>query len=146
MEEIIMSEEEMINHPQHYQGNKFEVIDIIEDYDLGFNLGNAVKYILRCEKKGNKKQDLEKAIWYIQREIKNNENKCPVCGKRLENENMQVCKECEKDIRWGASISEYAEKNKNCCIKKCFSCGKEFRTNNVRDLICPKCYDKYVGD
>jgi hypothetical protein len=60
---------EMVNHPNHYQGNKFEVIDIIEDYKLGFSLGNAIKYILRADKKGARKQDLQKAIWYIQREI-----------------------------------------------------------------------------
>lgn len=60
---------EMVNHPDHYQGSRFEVIDIIEDYELGFNLGNAVKYVLRCENKGNKKQDLEKAIWYLNREL-----------------------------------------------------------------------------
>jgi hypothetical protein len=67
MKEI--QEREMVNHPDHYQGNKTEVIDIIEDYDLGFSLGNAIKYILRADKKGNKKQDLEKAIWYINREL-----------------------------------------------------------------------------
>lgn len=67
MKEI--QEREMVNHPDHYQGNKMEVIDIIEDYSLGFSLGNAVKYILRADKKGNKKQDLEKAIWYINREL-----------------------------------------------------------------------------
>ena len=67
IKEII--EREMVNHPDHYQGNKFEVIDVIEDYDLGFSLGNAIKYILRADKKDNRKQDLEKAIWYIQREI-----------------------------------------------------------------------------
>ena len=67
MKEIL--EREMVNHPDHYQGNKFEVIDIIEDYDLGFSLGNAIKYILRADKKGARKQDLKKAIWYIQREI-----------------------------------------------------------------------------
>ena len=67
MKEI--TEREMVNHPDHYQGNKMEVIDIIEDYNLGFSLGNAVKYILRADKKGNKKQDLEKAIWYLQREL-----------------------------------------------------------------------------
>jgi len=60
---------EMVNHPDHYQGNKMEVIDIIEDYELGFHLGNAIKYILRADKKGNTKQDLQKALWYIQREI-----------------------------------------------------------------------------
>lgn len=67
MKEI--TEREMVNHPDHYQGNKMEVIDIIEDYSLGFSLGNAVKYILRADKKGNKKQDLEKAIWYLNREL-----------------------------------------------------------------------------
>ena len=54
---------EMVNHPDHYQGNGgMEVIDIIENYDLGFSLGNAIKYILRSNKKGSAKQDLEKAI------------------------------------------------------------------------------------
>ena len=60
---------EAVNHPSHYQGNKFEVIDIIEDYKLGFNLGNAIKYILRAGKKNDYKEDLQKAIWYLQREI-----------------------------------------------------------------------------
>lgn len=60
----------MVNHPEHYQGDKFEVIDIIDDYKLNFNLGNAIKYILRADKKGNKKQDLEKAIWYLNHELK----------------------------------------------------------------------------
>jgi|SRR5579864_4970910 len=60
---------EKINHPSYYQGKKFEVIDIIEDFELGFNLGNAVKYILRAEKKGGFEENLSKAIWYLQREI-----------------------------------------------------------------------------
>lgn len=61
---------EMVNHPDHYQGSGgMEVIDIIENYDLGFSLGNAIKYILRADAKCNRKQDLKKAIWYIQREI-----------------------------------------------------------------------------
>ena len=67
MKEI--QDREMVNHPDHYQGKKMEVIDVIEDYDLGFSLGNAIKYILRADAKGNRKQDLKKAIWYIQREI-----------------------------------------------------------------------------
>jgi hypothetical protein len=64
-----IQDREMVNHPDHYQGNNFEVIDIIEDYNLGFSLGNAIKYILRSNKKGSAKQDLKKAIWYINREI-----------------------------------------------------------------------------
>lgn len=59
----------MVNSPAHYQGKSFEVIDIINDYSLNFELGNAIKYILRADKKGNKKQDLEKAIWYLNHEL-----------------------------------------------------------------------------
>jgi hypothetical protein len=60
---------EMVDHPAHYQGNSFEVIDIINDYKLNFEMGNAIKYILRADKKGNKKQDIEKAIWYLNHEL-----------------------------------------------------------------------------
>jgi hypothetical protein len=62
---------EMVNHPDHYKGKKFEVIDIIEDYNLNFSLGNAIKYILRADKKGKRTEDLKKAIFYINREIEN---------------------------------------------------------------------------
>ena len=62
---------EHVNHPNHYNKGKFEVIEVIEDWGLGFNLGNAIKYIGRCEHKENKKQDLEKALWYIKRELEN---------------------------------------------------------------------------
>lgn len=58
-----------IDHPSHYQGKKFEVIDIIEDFNLNFNLGNAIKYILRSEKKSNRAEDLKKAMWYLRREL-----------------------------------------------------------------------------
>jgi hypothetical protein len=60
---------EAVNHPAHYQANGIEVIDIIENFDLNFNLGNTVKYVLRAGKKGNKKEDLEKAVWYLKREL-----------------------------------------------------------------------------
>ncbi len=59
----------LVNHPTHYQGKDIEAIDVIESFDLGFNLGNAIKYILRAGKKGGKEEDLRKAIWYLQREI-----------------------------------------------------------------------------
>ena len=65
-----MKEIDNINHPPHYKGGKFEVIDIIEDFTLGFNLGNAIKYVLRADKKGRREEDLKKAIWYLEREIK----------------------------------------------------------------------------
>jgi hypothetical protein len=63
---------DMVNNPPHYQTDSgLQPIDVIEKFDLNFNLGNAIKYILRSGKKGNKRQDLEKAIYYLRREINN---------------------------------------------------------------------------
>lgn len=63
--------ESNVNHPSHYGGdNPLEVINVIEHYELGFHLGNVVKYVLLAGKKGSRKEDLEKALWYLQREIK----------------------------------------------------------------------------
>ena len=61
--------DENVNHPKHYNMGKFEVIAVIEDWGLGFNLGSAVKYIARAHHKGNELEDLRKAEWYIGREI-----------------------------------------------------------------------------
>ena len=60
-----------VNHPSHYGGenNPLEVINIIEHYDLNFNLGNVIKYCLRAGKKDELIQELKKAQWYINREI-----------------------------------------------------------------------------
>lgn len=62
-------EGEAVDHPEHYNRGAFETIDVIEDWGLNFNVGNAVKYISRYEHKNNPKQDLRKAIWYLEREI-----------------------------------------------------------------------------
>lgn len=58
-----------VNHPSHYQTKKIEVIDVIDEFDMNFNLGNTIKYVLRHKHKGNPIQDLEKAMWYLRREI-----------------------------------------------------------------------------
>lgn len=58
-----------VNHPPHYNKGKIEPIDVIKDWGLGFCLGNTVKYIARCFHKGSTIQDLEKARWYLDREI-----------------------------------------------------------------------------
>jgi hypothetical protein len=60
---------EQVNHPSHYlKDSGHEVIDVIKAWGLGFELGNAIKYIARSGKKDEltKKQDLEKAMWYMQ--------------------------------------------------------------------------------
>lgn len=56
-----------VNHPSHYNFGTIEVIDVIEDWQLGFHLGNALKYIARAKHKGNEVQDLKKALWYVTR-------------------------------------------------------------------------------
>lgn len=58
-----------VNHPSHYKGKELECIQVIEAFDLGFCLGNVVKYVIRANKKGCRKEDLKKAMWYLSREI-----------------------------------------------------------------------------
>lgn len=62
-----------VNHPKHYGGKEdpFEAIKVIEAWELNFNLGNCVKYIRRAGAKGDLIEDLEKARWYLDREIQN---------------------------------------------------------------------------
>jgi hypothetical protein len=63
-------QKEMVNHPDHYGGedNPYEAIKVIDEWNLGFCLGNTVKYISRAGKKNKEKEleDLEKALWYLQ--------------------------------------------------------------------------------
>ena len=58
----------MANSPKHY-GNSWEVGDFIRSQGLSFHLGNAIKYICRCDLKGDRTQDLTKAIHYLQNEL-----------------------------------------------------------------------------
>lgn len=65
---------EEIDHPSHYGGdNPYEAIRVIEAWQLGFHLGNVVKYISRAGKKPGESilKDLKKSLWYLQRKIKN---------------------------------------------------------------------------
>jgi hypothetical protein len=61
----------IVSHPSHYNTGKIEVIEFIEDQQLNFHLGNAVKYISRAGRKNPEKlvEDLEKSIWYLRRFI-----------------------------------------------------------------------------
>lgn len=69
----ITPKEDIINHPSHYGGNEndnpYETIKVLEAWNLGFHLGCVIKYISRCEKKGDRINDLKKAAWYLNREI-----------------------------------------------------------------------------
>ncbi len=64
---------EAVDHPSHYGGEKnpYEAIKVIEAWDLNFSLGNVLKYMSRAGKKSdNILEDLKKAAWYLNREIK----------------------------------------------------------------------------
>lgn len=71
------NKKEMVNHPDHYHPGTYEAINVIEAWDLNFNLGSAIKYISRCglkpdaelSKKEKALEDLRKAAWYVNREI-----------------------------------------------------------------------------
>jgi len=60
-----------VDNPSHYLGKKLSAIDIIEDFELNFHLGNVVKYSLRAGKKIDELEDLNKALWYLKRHITN---------------------------------------------------------------------------
>ena len=66
-----IDKKEMVNNPVHYGGkdNVYEAIKVIDAWELGFSLGNTVKYISRAGKKDDTVQDLKKAIWYIEKKI-----------------------------------------------------------------------------
>jgi hypothetical protein len=68
-EDAVTDANDPVNAPVHYRGEGMEAIDVIEAFDLGFRLGNAVKYILRAGKKGDALVCLKKARWYLDREI-----------------------------------------------------------------------------
>lgn len=76
----VCPEVDPVNHPSHYGGehNIYEVVKVTEAWEksvdvggqeLSHNLCSAIEYIARCNRKGTKDIDLNKAIWRIQREI-----------------------------------------------------------------------------
>lgn len=61
-----------VDHPKHYRGDTgLEAIDVIEAWDLNFNLGNVVKYVCRAglKDKSDREEDIQKALWYLTREL-----------------------------------------------------------------------------
>lgn len=68
----MIKESDPVNKPAHYvSAAGLEAIEVIEAFELNFNMGNAIKYILRAGKKDDKAQDLSKAMWYLKRELEN---------------------------------------------------------------------------
>ena len=65
-----IEEKEMVDHPSHYNQG-IETIEYIESWSMNFNTGNVIKYVTRAGYKNNQLEDMKKAMWYLQREIKN---------------------------------------------------------------------------
>jgi hypothetical protein len=63
------TDDETVNHPSHYLQHPSGVECITITEHMGFNLGNAIKYVWRADLKGDAVEDLKKARWYITREI-----------------------------------------------------------------------------
>lgn len=84
-----------VDHPDHYRKDTgHEAIDVIEAWGLGFNLGNAVKYVSRAGRKGDALEDLRKARWYLDREIQTREaSEAP--AKPMPMNAMRYAVECE---------------------------------------------------
>ena len=68
---MAMYRDDKINHPSHYKVGGIETIDFIEAKELGYHLGNVVKYISRADHKDNKLENLKKAQWYLNRIVSN---------------------------------------------------------------------------
>lgn len=75
-----MNNQDLVNHPPHYTAHPSGVECIQVTEHMGFCLGNAVKYIWRADEKGKAIEDLLKAKWYIEREIKLRSHCNPIQG------------------------------------------------------------------
>ncbi len=69
-----------VDHPKHYLMGGIETIDFIEAKKLNYNLGNCVKYISRADYKNNRLEDLQKARFYLEREIASTEKAMSMFG------------------------------------------------------------------
>ena len=69
-----MARKQTVSNPPHYTAHPSGVECIEITRHMGFNLGNAIKYIWRCDLKDDAIEDLKKALWYIQDEITKREN------------------------------------------------------------------------
>lgn len=88
---------ETVNHPPHYKGHPSGIECITITEHMGFNLGNAVKYIWRCDLKKDAIEDLRKALWYIQREIDKRSNE-KVLADIVKQPELLTCGRCRNQF------------------------------------------------
>ena len=83
-----MTAVDMVNHPPHYNSYSIEVIEVTRH--CSFDIGNAIKYMLRHLHKGTSKQDLDKALWYLRDHLKNKGDELPLISDEQAQENLGV--------------------------------------------------------
>lgn len=66
--------EDVVQSPTHYTSTKISALDVIDDWELCFRLGNVIKYIKRHRLKNNPLEDLKKAAEYLRMSIEKLEN------------------------------------------------------------------------
>lgn len=97
----------MVNNPPHYGEGTYQVINVIEAWELNYRLGNVVKYVARAHRKGHQLEDLKKAAWYLQREIEALEGKKEF---PIDIEKAKAAKErCAQGSRKSTYISVYTD-------------------------------------
>ena len=91
--------------PDYYKSGGIEAFDVIDAFDLNFNLGNAFKYIARAGKKGDKAEDLRKAVTYLNREIEKVEKNRPNWMTRWLGEPVRDCERESDDYEAGRQVN-----------------------------------------
>lgn len=89
-------------HPDHYNNGRIEAWDYIKDQGFDFDLGNAIKYITRAGKKNgvSKREDLEKAINYINHEMDSDSSPAGDCDGYCD-----TCDQCDEEVIWSARLA-----------------------------------------
>ena len=158
-----------VNKPSHYtEGRKLETIEVIEDWNMNFRLGNALKYISRTGRKDPAKavEDLRKAVWYIEREISSLEGEQTPYSVTYEDV-LQDYAACQTDVDdqaleyWDTDDSYMFETNVTAATEKDWedfwideaaaedpleNCWVEITEDEIFDVISRKDLDQFTED
>lgn len=148
-------QKESVNHPEHYNRG-IEVIDIIESWKCSFCLGNVIKYVLRAPHKDKELEDLEKARWYLDREITQIEKgpwaaageiakDAGIAGAQLHEALLLFCKDCPGEFMKNSPLDVdkyYQDVDEEKKSFVCLDCGAKVYLVNMDH--CPGCDSKNI--
>lgn len=147
-----------IDHPDHYHPGTYEAINVIEAWDLGFNLGNAVKYIARAGRKGARDEDLRKAVWYLERELAKGASflepprpdlfPCIQCSKRLllrlqpVGHRLWCSTSCQGDWRKARGLDDRQDWSREAGV--CEVCNQPTTGKVNAGVMCKSCQEAHL--